>query len=166
MMNEQDAKRRDEFKNYELEKGHERREKMKNMTEEERIIEETKFNETHHKPHEKIHEPVSVSLFFVFMSCMEFLEPLGDIVGAYKFSSIIFQACHCVKLAQISSFLKNCLQVTDMLNGYNQLLMLIWCMMIKALIILSFELKIPFSILHFVMFTMTQQILFVKKSKY
>lgn len=57
MMNEQDAKRRDEFKNYELEKGHERREKIKNMTEEERIIEETKYNETHHKPHEKIHEP-------------------------------------------------------------------------------------------------------------
>ena len=42
MMNEQDTKRKKEFKNYEMVKEHERREKMKNMTETERKVEEDK----------------------------------------------------------------------------------------------------------------------------
>ena len=60
MMEEQDKKRKEDFKNYELEKEHERRQKLANMTEEERKKEEQKHKEEHDKPHEKMHEPVSL----------------------------------------------------------------------------------------------------------
>lgn len=57
MMTEQDRKRRKDFKDYELEKEHTRREKMKNMTEEEKKKEEEIYKDKHHKKHEKMHEP-------------------------------------------------------------------------------------------------------------
>merc|ERR1711973_685620 len=57
MMAEEDAKRREQFKEYELEKEHKRRESMKNMSEPEKKKEEDKHNAQVHKKHEKIHEP-------------------------------------------------------------------------------------------------------------
>jgi len=57
MMSEQDKKRHEDFKKYELEKEHKRREMMKNMTEEERLKFEKENETKHNKPHEKLHEP-------------------------------------------------------------------------------------------------------------
>lgn len=57
MMSEQDKKRHEDFKKYEMEKEHKRREAMKNMTEDEKLAEEKKNESRHKKPHEKIHEP-------------------------------------------------------------------------------------------------------------
>ena len=54
---EQDKIRHEEFKKHELEKEHKRRESMKNMTADEKTVAEKKHKESHHKPHEKIHEP-------------------------------------------------------------------------------------------------------------
>ena len=65
MMAAQDAKRHEEFKTYEMEKEHERREKLHNMTAEERAKEEALYREHRNKQnkHEKIHEPVLNSFF-------------------------------------------------------------------------------------------------------
>ena len=59
MMNEQDKKRKEEFKTYEMQKEHEEREKIKKMSEEEKKKEEerVKANKAHKKDHEKMHEP-------------------------------------------------------------------------------------------------------------
>jgi len=57
MMSEQDKKRQEDFKKYELEKEHQRREKMKNMTAEEKAKFEEENKVKHEKPHEKLHEP-------------------------------------------------------------------------------------------------------------
>lgn len=57
MMNEQDKKRREDFKVHEMEKEHERREKRKNMNEEERKKEEEEYKAHHNKNNEKMHEP-------------------------------------------------------------------------------------------------------------
>ncbi|XP_065647819.1 nucleobindin-2 isoform X5 [Hydra vulgaris] len=59
MMSAQDAKRHEEFKAYEMEKEHERREKLHNMTAEERAKEEASYKEHREQrsKHEKIHEP-------------------------------------------------------------------------------------------------------------
>jgi len=57
MMSEQDKKRHEDFKKYEMEKEHKRREMMKNMTEEERVKLEKENETKHNKTHEKLHEP-------------------------------------------------------------------------------------------------------------
>jgi len=59
MMNEQDDKRKKEFKEYELEKEHKHREERKKMTEDQKKADDTKIheNKTHQKEHEKLHEP-------------------------------------------------------------------------------------------------------------
>ncbi|CAH1785390.1 unnamed protein product, partial [Owenia fusiformis] len=60
-LEEADKKRRENFKEYEMEKEHLRREKLKRMTEEERKKEEEheKELEQKHKEHPKVHEPGS-----------------------------------------------------------------------------------------------------------
>ncbi|XP_057317281.1 nucleobindin-2-like isoform X1 [Hydractinia symbiolongicarpus] len=57
MMIDQDKKRKDEFKSYEMQKEHELREKRKNMTEEERKKDEEEYKKHHNKKHETMHEP-------------------------------------------------------------------------------------------------------------
>lgn len=55
-----DKKRRDEFKTYEMEKEHERREKLKTLDKEQRDAEEKKQAELEqkHDNHPKVHHPV------------------------------------------------------------------------------------------------------------
>lgn len=59
MMNEQDKKRKDEFKEYELEKEHKHKEARKAMTDEEKKKDDQKLqeNKTKKEKHEKVHEP-------------------------------------------------------------------------------------------------------------
>jgi len=59
MMSEQDKKRHEEFKSYEIKKEHTRREGLKNMTDGERKVEEEKHKEVEDKAkkHTKVHEP-------------------------------------------------------------------------------------------------------------
>lgn len=57
MMNEQDKKRREDFKKHEMEKEHERRQKREKMSDEERKKEEEEYKSHHNKKHEKLHEP-------------------------------------------------------------------------------------------------------------
>ena len=60
-----DKQRKEEFKRYEMEKEHERRQKLSKMTPEERVKEEAHEEELKkkHKDHPKIHEPVSRVFF-------------------------------------------------------------------------------------------------------
>jgi len=55
-----DVKRRSEFKNYEMEKEHLRRQKMDKLDEAKRVEEEQKYEEMKkkHSDHPKLHHPV------------------------------------------------------------------------------------------------------------
>lgn len=57
VVNEQDRIRHEEFKKYELEKEHQRREEMKNMSADEKTAADKKHEASHHRPHAKLHEP-------------------------------------------------------------------------------------------------------------
>jgi len=59
MMNEQDKKRRQEFKEYEMDKEHKHKEERSHMTEEERKKDDVKQqeNKTKKQHHDKLHEP-------------------------------------------------------------------------------------------------------------
>lgn len=70
MMIDQDKKRKDEFKSYEMQKEHELREKRKNMTEEERKKDEGEYKQHHNKKHETMHEPVRTILTTVLKLCL------------------------------------------------------------------------------------------------
>ena len=60
MLNEQDKKRREEFKEYEMKKEHDRQERRKTMSEEEKKKDDELYQNTHNGKHEKVHEPVSL----------------------------------------------------------------------------------------------------------
>lgn len=68
-LDELDKQRREEFKNYELEKEHERREHLKELPEDERKKEEQKYDELKkkHKDHPKLHHPVRLSIDKMYM---------------------------------------------------------------------------------------------------
>lgn len=68
-LDELDKQRREEFKNYELEKEHERREHLKELPEEERKKEEQKYDEMKkkHRDHPKLHHPVRLSIDKIFI---------------------------------------------------------------------------------------------------
>lgn len=70
-LDELDKQRREEFKNYELEKEHERREHLKELPEDERKKEEQKYDELKkkHKDHPKLHHPVRLSIDKMNMYC-------------------------------------------------------------------------------------------------
>ena len=60
LLEEQDAKRKTEFHNYELDKEHKRREELKKFNEDERKAKEKEFEEEmkNLKKHDKMHQPV------------------------------------------------------------------------------------------------------------
>ena len=59
-LDELDKKRRGDFKDYEMQKEHEKREELKKLDEEERKKKEREYEEMEkkHKQHPKVHHPV------------------------------------------------------------------------------------------------------------
>ena len=67
-LDELDKQRREEFKEYEMEKDFEKKKHLEELPEEERKKEEERLKELEkkHKEHPKVHHPVS----FLFSSCL------------------------------------------------------------------------------------------------
>lgn len=80
-LDELDKQRREEFKNYELEKEHERREHLKELPEDERKKEEQKYDELKkkHKDHPKLHHPVRLSIDKMYMYCTYIIGIIHDV---------------------------------------------------------------------------------------